>query len=103
MKAATLVVLWLGMLGTSTGVLAASCYYISEITLVSTADTEAGHVQTFVGFGLSKEEAEENVLESCSHISFDLQTCLDSDRSSGRKAPSDAPGNLLPGGAGTSV
>jgi hypothetical protein len=101
MKAATLVVLWLGMLGTSTGVLAASCssYYISEITLVSTADTEAGHVQTFVGFGLSKEEAEKNVLG----ISFDLQTCLDSDRSSGRKAPSDAPDNLLPGGAGTSV
>jgi hypothetical protein len=99
MKAATLVVLWLGMLGTSTGVLAASCYYISEITLVSTADTEAGHVQTFVGFGLSKEEAEKSVLG----ISFDLQTCLDSDRSSGRKAPSDAPGNLLPGGAGTSV
>ena len=105
MKAATLVVLWLGKLGTSTGVLAASCssYYISEITLVSTADTEAGHVQTFVGFGLSKEEAEKNVLGSCSHISFDLQTCLDSDRSSGLNAPSDAPGNLLPGGAGTSV
>src|ERR1700749_4372363 len=70
-----------------------SSYYISEINLVSTADSEAGHVQTFVGFGPSKEEAEKNALGSCSHISFDLQTCLDSDRSSGLNAPSDASGN----------
>jgi hypothetical protein len=35
MKAAALVVLWLGMLGTSSEVLAVPCssYYISEITL----------------------------------------------------------------------
>jgi hypothetical protein len=39
-----------------------SLYYISEINLVSTADTEAGHVQTYVGFGLSKEEAEKSAL-----------------------------------------
>ena len=91
------IILAFGMIGARAEVLAAQCssYYISEINLVSTADSEAGHVQTFVGFGPSKEEAEKNALGSCSHISFDLQTCLHSDRSSGLNAPSDASGKLL--------
>jgi hypothetical protein len=93
----TTLILVFGMIGFRAEVMAAECssYYISEINLVSTADSEAGHVQTFVGFGPSKEEAEKNALGSCSRISFDLQTCLDSDRSSGPNAPSDASGNLL--------
>lgn len=65
-----------------------SLYYISEINLVSTADTEAGHVQTYVGFGLSKEEAEKNALGWCSRIRFDLETCLNSDRLTGLNAAS---------------
>jgi hypothetical protein len=91
------IILAFGMIGARAEALAAQCssYYISEINLVSTADSEAGHVQTFVGFGPSKEEAEKNALGSCSHISFDLQICLDSDRSSGLNAPSDPSGNLL--------
>ena len=95
MKAASLGVLWIGMLA-SAEVLAAPCssYYISEITLVSAVDTEAGRVQTFVGFGASKEEAENNALGSCSHIQLDLQTCLDSDRRLGRNAPSDQPDQI---------
>jgi hypothetical protein len=55
-----------------------SSYYISEINLVSTVDTEAGHVQTYVGFGQSKEEAEKNALGWCSRIRFDLETCQNS-------------------------
>ena len=43
-----------------------SSFYISEITLVSTADGEAGHVQTFVGFwslqGRGREECPGMVL-----------------------------------------
>ena len=100
MKCAMLmkIILAFGMIGVRAEVVpAAQCssYYISEINLVSTADSEAGHVQIFVGFGSSKEEAEKNALGSCSHISFDVQTCLDSDRSSGLNASSDASGNLL--------
>ncbi|MHB0769160.1 hypothetical protein [Bradyrhizobium sp. 5.13L] len=72
-----------------------SSYYISEITLVSTADGEAGHVQTFVGFGLSAEDAERNVMGWCSHIKFDLETCLRSDRITARNAPSEGSGGLL--------
>jgi hypothetical protein len=72
-----------------------SSYYISEINLVSTADTEAGHVQTYVGFGPSKEEAEKNALGWCSRIRFDLETCLNSDLITGRNAPSDASDNSL--------
>ena len=72
-----------------------SSYYISEITLVSPIDTAAGRVQVFVGFGSSTEEAEKNALGSCSHIQLDLQTCLDSDRASGRNDLSDLTGNLL--------
>jgi hypothetical protein len=89
MKAAALAVLWLGMPGTSTEALAASCssYYISEITLVSAIDTEAGRVP--------KEEAEKNALGSCSHIQQDLQTCLDSDRMLGRNAASDTANGSL--------
>jgi hypothetical protein len=97
MKAAALVVLAFGMLGAPAELLAASCssYYISEITLVSPADTEAGHVQTFVGFGTSKEEAEKNASGSCSHIKLDLQMCLDSDRILGRNDASDKTDNSL--------
>ncbi|UEM14936.1 hypothetical protein J4G43_012265 [Bradyrhizobium barranii subsp. barranii] len=93
----TTIILVFGTDGARAEVPAAQCssYYISEINLVSTADTEAGHVQTFVAFGLSREEAEKNALGSCSRISFDLQTCLDSDRISGLNVASDAPGNSL--------
>jgi hypothetical protein len=66
-----------------------SSFYISEINLVSTADGEAGHVQTFVGFGPSKEEAEKSALGWCSHIRFDLETCLNSDRLTARNYRSD--------------
>jgi hypothetical protein len=93
----TMIILVFGMIPALAEALAAQCssYYISEINLVSVADTKAGHVQTFVGFGSSKDEAEKNALGSCSHISFDLQTCLDSDRTSGLNAASDAAGNSL--------
>ena len=97
MKAAALVILSLAMLGSSSEVFAVPCssYYISEITLVSPGDTEAGRVLTFVGFGTSKEEAEKNALGSCSHIQLDLETCLASDRIVGRSAPSDEASNSL--------
>ena len=43
-----------------------SSFYISEINIVSTADGEAGHVQTFVGFwslqGRGREECPGMVL-----------------------------------------
>jgi hypothetical protein len=65
-----------------------SSYYISEVTLVSTADGETGHVQTFVGFGPSKEEAESSALKWCSHVRFDLETCLNSDRVTAPNLPS---------------
>jgi hypothetical protein len=64
-----------------------SSYYISEISIVSSADMEAGNVQTFVGFGESKEEAEKNALGSCSHLRHQLEHCSESDRLS-------APNNL---------
>ncbi|MHC2291700.1 hypothetical protein [Bradyrhizobium barranii] len=50
----TTIILVFGTDGARAEVPAAQCssYYISEINLVSTADTEAGHVQTFVAFGL---------------------------------------------------
>ena len=91
MKATAQMVLILGIFLAPAELLAAPCssYYISEITLVSPGDTEAGRVQTFVGFGASKEEAEKNSLGSCSHIQLDLETCLASDRILGRNAPSD--------------
>lgn len=72
-----------------------SSYYISEITLVSTADGEAGHVETFVGFGASREEAENKAMGWCSHIRFDLETCLNSDRMTARNAPSEGSSGLL--------
>ena len=72
-----------------------SSFYISEINLVSTADGEAGHVQTFVGFGPSKEEAEKSALGWCSHIRFDLETCLNSDRLTARNSQSDGIGAAL--------
>jgi len=72
-----------------------SSYFISEINLVSTVETEAGHVQTFVGFGSTKEDAEKNALGWCSRIRFDLETCLSSDRVTGPNVPSDQTGNSL--------
>ena len=98
MKHALLVILMLALLDARTELPAAECssYHIAEITLVSpAADNEGGHIQTFVGFGSSKQEAEKNALGSCSHMRFDLETCLDSDRTSGRNDPSDSAGNSL--------
>ena len=97
MKATVQTVLVLGACLAPAELIAASCssYYISEITLVSPGDTEAGRVQTFVGFGASKEEAEKNALGSCSHIQLDLETCLNSDRILGRNAPSDEANSSL--------
>jgi len=91
MKRAVLMILILVMFGARSEILATDCssYYISEVNIVSVADTEAGNVQTYVGFGHSKEESEQNALGACSHFRFDLQTCLDSDRSSGRNADSN--------------
>jgi hypothetical protein len=96
MKRAVLIFLILGIIGAraetsgnATPAAQCSSYYISEINIVSVADTDAGNVQTYVGFGQSKEEAEKNALGACSHFRFDLQTCLDSDRSSGRNADSN--------------
>ena len=97
MNVAVRAVSLLVMLGPIIEVQAAPCssYYIAEITVVSTTDTEAGHVQTFVGFGATKEVAEQNALGSCSHIKLDLQTCLESDRVLGPNSLSDSPGNFL--------
>lgn len=97
MKRAVLVLLVLGMFGTCAETLAAQCssFYISEINIVSVHDTEGGNVQTYVGFGDTKEEAEKNVLGACSHTRFDLETCLESDRASGRNALSDSADNRL--------
>ena len=91
MNATSQMLFVLGMCLAPVEVIAASCssYYISEITLVSPGDTEAGRVQTFVGFGVSKEEAEKNAMGSCSHIQLDLETCLASDRMLERNAASD--------------
>jgi hypothetical protein len=91
MKATAQMVLIVGMFLSPAELLAAACtsYYISEITLVTPGDKEAGRVQTFVGFGTSKEEAEKNALGSCSHIQLDIETCLASDRVLDRNAPSD--------------
>jgi hypothetical protein len=60
----------------------------SEINIVSVADTDAGNVQTYVGFGSTKEQAEKNALGACSHTRFDLETCLESDRVSGSNSNS---------------
>jgi hypothetical protein len=78
-------------------ILAAQCssYYISEINIVSAADMEAGNVQTFVGFGESKEESVKNAVGSCSHLRYQLETCLESDRLSGRNALSDPANSSL--------
>jgi len=69
-------ILLFGLFGISAEVQAAQCssYYISEINIVSVADTDAGNVQTYVGFGQSRE---------------------DSDRTSGRNALSDSADNSL--------
>ncbi|TYL71083.1 hypothetical protein [Bradyrhizobium cytisi] len=93
----TTIILVFGADGTRAEPQAAQCssFYISEINLVSTAAGEAGHVQTFVGFGPSKEEAEKSALGWCSHIRFDLETCLNSDRLTTRNSPSDGGGAAL--------
>jgi hypothetical protein len=72
-----------------------SSYYISEINLVSTIDAAPGSVQTFVGFGHSKEESDKNAIGACSHVRFDVETCLDSDRASGLNSASDSTGSAL--------
>lgn len=93
----TILIAAFGMLGARGELLAAQCssYYISEINLVTMADAQPGNVQTFVGFGLSKEEAESGAVGSCSHLRFELETCLDSDRSSSLNAFSDSADNTL--------
>lgn len=85
------------LFGTSAEVLAAQCssYHISEITIVPTDDAEAGRVQTYVGFGETREESEQKAMQACSHLRFDLQYCLDSDRKSARNALSDSSDNSL--------
>jgi len=92
-----LLILMFGLFGPRAEVLAAQCssYYISEINLVAVGDTEAGHVQTYVGFGQSKEESEQKAVQVCSHLRFDLQYCLESDSTSGRNALSDSADNSL--------
>jgi hypothetical protein len=90
MKGSVLIILMFGMPAANAEIAQCSSYYISEINIVSATDTRAGNVQTYVGFGRSKEEAEKNVLGACSHLGFDLQTCLDSDRNSGRNSVPDS-------------
>ena len=96
MKRAVLILL-LSLFGPPAEVLAAQCssYYISEINIVPVDDTEAGHVQTYVGFGQSKEESEQKAMQACSHLRFDLQYCLELDRTSGRNALADSADNSL--------
>ena len=97
MKPLVPAILMLGLLDARAEIRAAECseYYVSEINLVSTLDTVGGHVQTFVGFGQSAQEAEKSALASCSHLKFDLETCLNSDRISGRNMLSTATDNAL--------
>jgi hypothetical protein len=96
MKRAVLILVVL-IFGARSELQAAQCssYYISEINIVSMADTDGGNVQTYVGFGQSKEESERNAMGACSHLRFDLETCLDSDRTSGRNALSDSADSSL--------
>jgi len=96
MKRAALILVF-GVLGARAELMAAQCssYYISEINLVTMVDAEPGNVQTFVGFGLSKEESEKNAVGACSHVRFDLETCLDSDRTSSVNAFFDSTDNSL--------
>jgi hypothetical protein len=95
MRSTVLAILIFEIFGAHAEVMAAQCssYYISEINLVATDDTEAGHVQTFVGFGPSKEAAEGSALGSCSRVRFAIETCMGSDRMTGRNAPSDGDSN----------
>jgi hypothetical protein len=96
MKRAVLVLMF-GILGARAEVMVAQCssYYISEINIVSVVDTEGGDVRTFVGFGESKEESEKNAVGSCSHVRYQLETCLESDRTSHRNSLSDSADNSL--------
>ena len=96
MKHVTLILI-LGKFGARAEVLAAQCSscFISEINLVSVVDTEAGNVHTFAGFGQSKEEPEKNAASARSHVSFDLETCVESDRASGRNVSSDSADHSL--------
>ncbi len=97
MKCAVLVILMFEMFWARAETLAGQCssFYISEINIVSAADTDAGNVQTYVGIGDTKEAAEKNALGACSHARFDLETCLESDRTSGRNSHSDSSDNSL--------
>ena len=92
-----LLILMFGMLMVRAEGAAGPCssYYISEINLVSTVDDAPGNVLTFVGFGLSKEESDKNAVGACSHVRFDLETCLDSDRASGLNTASDSTNGAL--------
>ena len=96
MKRAVIVLIF-GIFEPHAEVLAAQCssYYISEINIVSVADADAGNVQTYVGFGQSADEAQKNAMGACSHLRFDIQTCLESDLTSGRNALSDSSDNSL--------
>ena len=96
MKRAVLILMF-GLFGPHAEVQAAQCssYYISEINIVSVADTDAGNVQTYVGFGRSKEESEKNAMGACSHLRFDLETCLESNLTSSRNVISDSDNNSL--------
>jgi hypothetical protein len=96
MKHVTLILILVAF-GARAEVLAAQCssYFISEINLVSVVDTEPGNVHTFVGFGQSRGESEKNAASACSHVRFDLETCVESDRTSGRNVSSDSTDNSL--------
>jgi hypothetical protein len=92
MKRAVLILLVL-IFGARTELQAAQCS--SYLRNKYRADTDGGNVQTYVGFGQSKEESEKNAMGACSHLRFDLETCLDSDRTSGRNALSDSADSSL--------
>jgi hypothetical protein len=94
MKHVTLILILVAF-GARADILQCSSYYISEINLVSLVDTKTGNVHTFVGFGQSREESEKNAASACSHVRFDLETCVESDRASGRTVSSDSTDNSL--------
>jgi len=87
-----------GLFGARAESLAAQCssLSISALYIASAADdADAGNVQTYVGFGGAKEEAEKNALGAGSHTRFDLETCLESDRAWRRNAFSDSENSSL--------
>ena len=91
-------ILMFGLFGARAEVFAEQCssYYISEINIVSVADdTEAGSVQTYVGFGQSGDEAEKKAIGACSRLRNEIEICLKSDRTSGRNALLETGDNSL--------